>query len=365
MKIPMLDAIRQYESLEEELDRAVLGVLSSGRYIRGPEGAAFEKEVAAHLGVPAAVGVANGTDALHLALWALGVGPGDEVITTPFTFLATAEVVRLLGAVPVFVDIDPASYCIDPRLLEEAVTERTRAILPVHLFGHPCDMDGILEVARRHGIPVVEDAAQAFGAEHRGQRVGGIGDLGCFSFFPSKNLGAAGDGGLVSSRSPELLDAVRTLSNHGSRAKYLAERIGVNSRLDDLQAAILRVKLPRVEGWNRRRREAVDRYRERLEGAPVGLPLDAPNGLHVYHQLTVRLRDRDRVQEALTAFGIASAVYYPVPIHLLPPYRTPAHPEGSLPEAERAAHEVLSLPIFPEITPEEVDRIAEVVRAHA
>ena len=364
--IPMVDLRRQYLQLKEEIDAAVLDVLDRTQFILGPNVSALEAEVARYHGVPHAVGVANGTDALLLALRALGIGPGDEVITTPFTFIATAEVVALLGAVPVFVDIDPKTFNLDPALLEAAVTEKTRAIIPVHLFGQPCDMDPILAVARKHRLKVIEDCAQAFGARYRGRIVGTLGDAGCYSFFPSKNLACYGDGGMVITRDPETDAALRVLRNHGSAVRYHHSRLGYNSRLDEIQAAVLRVKLRRIDALNEGRRRAAGLYRQHIRRPDVVLPFEAGDCRHVYHQFTVLTDRRDELLERLSRAGIAAAVYYPVPLHRQEVFRDrTASRGGDLPLSEDAARRVLSLPMFPEITEEEILRISDVINGSA
>jgi len=348
-RIPVLDLAPQVEALWEELTRAVHRTLRSTQYINGPEVKAFEQEAAGYLGTRHAVGCNSGTDALVIALRALGIGPGDEVITTPFTFFATAEAVSQVGAAPVFVDVEEASMNLDPALVERAVTPRTRAVLPVHLFGRPCAMDAILDLARRRGLQVVEDCAQSFGARHRGRQTGTLGQIGCFSFFPSKNLGGCGDGGLIATDDDRLADLARALRAHGSRKKYHNEMVGYNSRLDELQAALLRVKLPRVDAWNEARRRVADAYHRLLDGHE-GVRVPAPAAGHVYHQYTVRLpgRDRDRIQARLAAEGVETMVYYPVPCHRLAVYRQ-GHARVSCPVAERLCAEVISLPIWPEL----------------
>ncbi|MGB9790951.1 MAG: DegT/DnrJ/EryC1/StrS family aminotransferase [Thermacetogeniaceae bacterium] len=349
-KIPVLDLKPEIESLWDELISAVEGVLKSGQFIMGPNVKAFEEEAAAYLGVRHAIGVNSGTDALVIALQAAGIGEGDEVITTPFTFFATAEAVSRLGATPVFVDIDPLAFNINPELIEQAVTPRTKAILPVHLYGQAADMDPIMEVAKKYGLKVIEDTAQAFGGEYKGRKLGTIGDAGCFSFFPSKNLGACGDGGLIATNDDEIAEKARMLRVHGAKKKYYNEMIGYNSRLDELQAAILRVKLPHIDEWNEARRRAAQRYNELLKDVPgIVPPYEAPYAKHVYHQYTVRVLNgkRDQVREYLAQQGIGTMVYYPVSLHKLPVY---ADNNCSLPEAEKAAAEVLSLPIWPELS---------------
>ena len=358
-KIPLLDLGPQTEALWAELTGALEAVVRGGQFIMGPNVKAFEQELAAYLGVKHAVGVNSGTDALVLGLRAAGVGAGEEVITTPFSFFATAEAISQLGARPVFVDIDPVSYNLRPELVAAAVTERTRAILPVHLFGQAAEMAPILALARERGLAVVEDAAQALGAQYGGRKVGTLGSAGAFSFFPSKPLGACGDGGLLATDDDETAATVRMLRVHGARQKYFNETIGYNSRLDELQAAILRVKLPHLDAWNAGRRAAAGRYAALLAGVEgVEAPSEAAEGGHVYHQYTVRLTaaDRDQVQEKLAAAGVATMIYYPVPIHLLPVY---AGQYPGLPGAEAAARQVLSLPLWPEITEATQARVVE------
>jgi len=345
--IPPYDPRPEIEVLWDEIHAAIDRVLRSGRFILGPEVEAFEAEVAAYLGVKFAIGVNSGTDALVIALRALGVGPGDEVITTPFTFFATAEAISLVGATPVFVDIDPLTFNIDPHQIPAAITPRTKAILPVHLYGHAADMDPILEVAQAHGLKVLEDVAQAFGGAYKGRKLGSLGHAAAFSFFPTKNLGGFGDGGLIATNDPAVAEQARMLRAHGARKKYYNETLGYNSRLDALQAAVLRVKLKRVDEWNARRREIAARYHEALaEVKGLILPSEQSYAYHVYHQYTVRVLHgrRDEVRQRLADAGIGTMVYYPVPVHRLPVY---AWPEGSLPRAEQAAREVLSLPMGP------------------
>jgi dTDP-4-amino-4,6-dideoxygalactose transaminase len=308
------------------------------------------------------VGVASGTDALRLALAAVGVSPGNEVITTPFTFIATANTISRCKATPVFVDIDPTTYNLDINLLEAAVTERTKAIVPVHLYGHSVEMDGVMAVARKHGLAVVEDCAQAIGARYRGRRVGSFGNAGCLSFFPSKNLGAYGDGGMVVTNDTGVADGVDLLRRHGSRKKYFAEVVGHNSRLDTLQAAILNVKLKYLDSWNESRRRAAVVYSQLLYGADVVSPSSAPHVEHVFHQYTIRAKRRDKLAEHLKKAGVETMIYYPTPLHLQPVYAHLGHKSGSFPESERACEEVLSLPIFPELTDSQIGRIAVEIR---
>ena len=359
--IPMVDLRRQYLLLKEEIDAAVLDVLDKTQFILGPNVSALEAEAARYHGLPHAVGVANGTDALLLALRALGIAAGDEVITTPFTFIATAEVVGLLGAVPVFVDIDPVTFNLDPALVESAITEKTKAIIPVHLFGQPCDMDPILAVAKRHRLKVIEDCAQAFGARYRGRLVGTLGDAGCFSFFPSKNLACYGDGGLVITADAAVDATLRVLRNHGSSVRYYHSVLGYNSRLDEIQAAIVRVKLRHIDAFNEGRRRAADLYRKHMRQPGIVLPSEAEGCRHVWHQFTILAGMRDRLQEALAKAGIASAVYYPVPLHRQEAFRAGGARHGALPVSDGMAERVLSLPMFPEITEEEILRICDVI----
>lgn len=362
-KIPILDLAPETKELWSELTAAVEGVLRGGQYIMGPQVQAFEEEAAAYLGVKHAVGVNSGTDALVIALRAAGVGAGDEVITSSFTFFATAEAISQVGAVPVFADIEPLTMNLDPACVEAAVTEKTRAILPVHIFGQAAEMQELGEIARRHGLLIVEDVAQAFGGDYQGRKLGTLGAAGCYSFFPSKNLGAFGDGGLLTTDDDRIADAARMLRSHGSKEKYRNEILGYNSRLDEIQAAVLRVKLPHLDQRNRGRLAAAMRYRELLDGVEgVVLPHVAADRTHVFHQYTVRIADgkRDLVREKLAERGIGTMVYYPVPVHLLPVY---AGLGCRLPVTEAAAREVLSLPIGPLIEREAQERVAEAVRA--
>jgi dTDP-4-amino-4,6-dideoxygalactose transaminase len=355
--IPILDLTRQYRSIREEMDRAVLGVLAAGSYVNGPNVRAFEEELAAYCGTAEAVALNSGTDALHLSLRALGIGPGDEVITTPFTFVATTEAIGIVGATPVFVDIDPATFAMEASALEAAITPRTRAILPVHLYGLTAAMDEIAEVAARHALPVVEDCAQAIGASSRGRPAGSMGTVGCLSFFPSKNLGAYGDGGAIVTDDADLAAHVRRLRAHGAAVKYYHDELGVNSRLDELQAAILRVKLPRLDGWIERRRAVAARYSAECARLAIGIQAVSPEERHAYHQFTIRVSDRDAVVRRLGECGIQAMVYYPVPLHLQPVHALLGLKAGSFPHAERAAAEVLSLPMFPELEEAEIDRV--------
>ncbi len=362
----MVDLQAQVAAIRDELDGAIAAVLESGAFVRGPFVTRFEEELAAYLGGAFALGVGNGTDALQVAYMAAGVGPGDEVITPAFTFVATAEAAALLGATPVFVDVDPATFNLDPAAVEAAVTEWTRAIVPVHLFGQPADLDPILALGERREIPVIEDAAQAVGAEYGGRAVGYLGQMGCLSFYPSKNLGAFGDGGAVLTDDEALYEQARLVANHGGRKKYHNEVVGVNSRLDALHAAMLSVKLRHLDRWTAARQVAAAAYDACFAGSEVVVPHRAPGRTHVFHQYTVRVpaAARDGLVAHLKADGIPSMVYYPVGLHRLPVFEELGYAEGSLPETERASREVLSLPMHPELTLEQVHRVAGAVRAY-
>jgi len=353
---PFLDLKAQHATIRSEVLRAVERVLDSQHFILGKEVQLLESEVAQMVGAAAAVGCASGSDALYLALRALEIGPGDEVITVPFTFVATAGAIARTGAKPVFVDIDPVTYNLDPRLLSAAITDKTRAIIPVHLFGLPADMKPIMKIAGERGVAVVEDAAQAIGATYDGAQVGSIGNFGCFSFFPSKNLGCAGDGGMVTASDERMGDKLRLLRAHGSREKYSYEILGVNSRLDSLQAAILRVKLPHLKEWERGRRQNAETYRElfgnyKLEST-ITLPSTPANCTHVYNQFVIRCPERSKLRLHLREHGFSTEVYYPSPLHLQQAFAYLGYSEGAFPVSESACREVLALPIYPELTEE-------------
>ncbi len=355
----MLDLGLQYQSICTEIHDAIDHVLESQHFILGPEVKALESEVARYCGRRFGIGVASGTDALTLALCSSGIGAGDEVIVPSFSFIATADCVSLLGATPVFVDIDPITFCIDPEKIEAKITAHTKAIVPVHLYGQAADMDPILEIAGRHNLRVIEDNAQAIGATYKGKKTASMGDIGCLSFFPSKNLGGYGDGGMVVTDSEEIAQKLRSLRAHGSLKKYFSTEQGWNSRLDEIQAAILRVKLRHLDGWGHGRRDRAALYDRLLQMVPgVILPAIAKGCDHVFHQYTVRVQERDKVQKLLTARGVASTVYYPTPIHLQPIYASLGYRSGDLPECERAAQEALSLPIYPELTNEQIEHVA-------
>ena len=360
--IPLLDLTRYDPSLKEEIARSVATIFETGRFVMGATVEHFESALAEAIGVPHAVGVSSGTDALLVALMALDVQPGDEVITTPFTFFASAGVVARLNARPVFVDIEPKTFNMDPDKLERAITPRTRVIQPVDLYGQTADMDPIRSVAERRGIPILEDACQAIGADYRGRPAGTLGTLAAFSFYPTKNLGAAGDAGAVTTADPALAEKLRVLRIHGGNRQYHHEIVGGNFRIDALQAAVLHAKLPRLAGWNERRRQVARRYDELLGEAGradrVVPPVEAPGRRHVYHQYVVRVPDRDGVRARLSEEGIASSVFYPVPMHLQECFRDLGLTEGDFPESEKAAREVLALPVFPELRDDEVERVA-------
>ena len=356
-----LDLKAQFSPIREEIMTAVTRVLESQHFILGPEVSAFEQEAASYLGCKFAVGCASGSDALMLALMALGIGQGDEVITVPFTFVATAGSIARLGATPVFVDIDGDTYNIDPAALEAAITVKTKAIMPVHLFGLAAEMDRILDIARRHGLPVIEDAAQAIGAEYKGKKVGNFGIMSCFSFFPSKNLGGAGDGGLITTDDAQLAQRLKLLRAHGSRSKYEYEILGVNSRLDAIQAAILRIKLTYLDEWTEGRRRNAVRYRELVSqfglDSRIGLPAEPAGYNHVYNQFTIRAKQRDDLREFLRSNGIPTEIYYPFPLHLQPAFAGLGYKPRSMPVSEAASVEVLSLPIFPELSGEQQESV--------
>lgn len=361
MKIPLVDLQSQYASIKAEVDSAIQQVIDRTAFIGGEGLELFEAEFAAFCEAKACVGVGNGTDALSLALRALGIGAGDEVITVAHTFIATTEAISMTSAQPVFVDICEDTMLMDPGKIEAAITPRTRAVLPVHLYGQPCDMDRILDIARRHHLKVVEDAAQAHGARWKGRRTGTLGDVACFSFYPGKNLGAYGDGGAVVSNDETLIQKIRMLANHGRLDKYTHEMEGVNSRLDGLQAAILRVKLRRLDGWNAARCRHAARYAGALRDVGVVLPAVNPNAEHVWHLFVIRSRERDQLQVRLKDKGVATGVHYPLPLHRQPAYRHLNLKPGSLPVTERVASEILSLPMYPELTEEQTAFVARAV----
>jgi dTDP-4-amino-4,6-dideoxygalactose transaminase len=358
--IPLVDLTAQYHSIKKEIDEAVLSTLESGHFILGPAVSKFEESVASYLGVKHAIGLASGTDALVLALRALDIGPGDEVIIPAYTFFATAGTVMSVGAKPVFVDVDPESYQIDTTRIRAAVTPKTKAIIPVHLYGHPAEMKPILAIAREFNLKVIEDNAQAFGAEYEGQKTGTFGEIGCLSFFPTKNLGAFGDAGGVVTNDDALAGRMRMLRTHGWKKKYYSEEVGYNSRLDAMQAAILQAKLPHLDSWNEKRREISRRYSSQL-ASTVGVPVERAWGKHVYHLYILRTPQRDGLQAFLKDRGIASEVYYPLPPHLSIPCRKFGYKEGDFPHAELASQQTLALPLYPELSPARQDEVIAAV----
>jgi dTDP-4-amino-4,6-dideoxygalactose transaminase len=365
LHVPLLDLQRQNAPLRSELLDAIARVSDSNQFILGPAVGAFEKDIAAYLGVKHALGVSSGTDALLLALMALDVRPGDEVVTSTFSFFATAGCVARLGATPVLVDIDPVTFNLDPEATERAISARTKAIVPVHLYGQSADLHPILATARRANVPVIEDAAQAIGTRYKGCRVGGLGTIGCFSFFPTKNLGAFGDAGLVVTQDDELAQRMRLLRTHGAERRYFHKYIGGNFRIDTLQAAVLQTKLPHLDAWTAGRRRNADCYRALFHARglddQVRLPLETEGNFHIYNQFVIRARDRDGLQRHLAAAGVGSAVYYPVPFHLQECFAYLGHRRGDFPHAEEAADTVLALPIYAELTPEQLDFVVDAI----
>ncbi|HEY9855449.1 MAG TPA: DegT/DnrJ/EryC1/StrS family aminotransferase [Stenomitos sp.] len=363
--IPFVDLKQQYQGIKAEIHAAIDQVLEKGQYVLGDAVAAFEQEFARYSGATHGIAVNSGTSALHLALLAAGVGPGDEVISVPCTFVATTAAICYTGARPVFVDVDPQTYTMDPTLVEAAITPRTKAILPVHLYGQPADMDPIMEIARKHGLVVIEDAAQAHGAEYKGRRVGSIGDLGCFSFYPGKNLGAYGEGGLVSTNNDAFARTVRMLRDWGAERKYHHELKGYNYRMEGIQGAILGVKLRYLEQWTEARRAHAARYDALLAGAGVVTPVARPDVRHVYHVYAVRHPHREALQQELGRREVQTGIHYPIPVHLQPAYADLGYREGDFPVTERVAKEVLSLPMFPELTEGQIQAVVTAVREGA
>jgi dTDP-4-amino-4,6-dideoxygalactose transaminase len=365
-KVPLLDLTAQFAPLRGDVIAAITRVCDTQHFILGSEVEGLERELEAFLGIPHAIGVSSGTDALLAALMALGIGPGDEVVTTPFSFFATAGSIARVGARPVFVDIDRATFNIDAGAVASAITSKTKAILPVHLFGQCADMEPIVEAAERAGVPIVEDAAQAIGACYRGRPAGGIGAIGCFSFFPTKNLGAFGDAGLVTTADGALARRLRALRQHGGEVKYHHDVVGANFRLDALQAAILRVKLPHLDSWTAARRRNAERYEALFGTADLGgtltLPARSAHSTHIYNQFVIRVPERDRLRAHLQSSGIGTEVYYPIPLHLQPCFRDLGYRAGSFPVAETAANEALALPIYGELTEAQQSRVVETIR---
>jgi dTDP-4-amino-4,6-dideoxygalactose transaminase len=366
MKIPPFDAKVQYQTLAAELQARVSDVMAAGQYILGPEVKEFERQFADYLDVPFVSSCNSGTDALHLALRALQIGPGDEVITTPFTFIATTEAIGMVGATPVFVDVDPTTYNIDPQAIVAKITDRTKAILPVHLFGRPCDMTAIMAISRQYNLKVIEDCAQSAGASWAGRKVGTIGDVGCFSFFPTKNLGCYGDGGAAVTADPALAERIEYLRRHGGKVKYQHSELGLNSRLDTIQAAILLVKLPHLDRWNQARTEIAQFYLSALADLDgIVLPQIDFRGESAWNQFTIRVLDgqRDMLQNSLKERGIGSIVYYPIPLHLQRVHADLGQTSGDFPIGERLSQEVLSLPMFPELTSADRTTVTQALRA--
>jgi dTDP-4-amino-4,6-dideoxygalactose transaminase len=365
MNVPLLDLRAQHVLLREEINQALARIVETNQFILGAEVAELEREIAAYSNCEFAIGCASGSDALLLALMAYDIGAGDEVITTPYSFFATVSSITRLGATPVFVDIDPETYNLDVSQIEAKINEKTRAIMPVHLFGQCAEMDALIDIAKKHNIPLVEDAAQAIGSEDKGRRAGSIGEIGCFSFYPSKNLGGAGDGGMMTTNDEHLAHKLKVLRVHGSEVKYFHKYVGINSRLDGFQAAVLRVKLSHLDAWSEARKQNADRYRKLFTDAglneQIGLPVERENVRHIYNQFTIRLRaeKRDDLKAFLTENQIGNDIYYPVPLHLQECFAFLGYKQGDLPESERAARETLALPIYPELTAEQQEYVVE------
>jgi len=360
--IPMNDFKMLYTSIKDEIDEAILRVLESGRYILGENVQAFEKEFASYCRAKYAIGVGNGLEALHLALLAHNIGDGDEVITVANTAVATVLAVSLTGARPIFADIDPQTYGLDVSDAQRRITGKTKAILPVHLFGHPVDMDPLVESATRKGLFVIEDACQAHGAEYKGKKAGTIGDAGCFSFYPTKNLGALGDAGMVTTNDRQIAEKISQLRNYGQKTRYVHIMRGLNSRMDEIQAAILRVKLRHLDDWNKKRREHAKLYTAMLQGTNVVCPTEKAYAKHVYHLYVVRSKERNQLQQFLNRRDVTTLIHYPIPVHLQKAYKDLGWKHGALPRTERAADEILSLPIYPELTKEQIERVTESIR---
>jgi len=357
---PFIDLKAQYSNIKDEVLRCINDILESSHYILGENVKKFEDDIKSYLGVSEAIGVASGTDALHLALKALDITHGDEVITTPFTFFATVEAILYVGAKPVFVDIDENTYNIDPYKIEEKITPRTKAIIPVHIFGCPADMIKINEIAQKYGLKIIEDAAQAFGAKIGDKKIGTFGDIACFSFYPSKNLGCFGDGGMVVTNNPEIADKIRILRNHGSPGRYVHETVGLNSRLDEIQAGVLRIKLKHIDEYNSLRRKKANIYTKFLSDKVI-TPKEVENTYHVYHLYSIRSESRDKIKEILAKQGFPSVVYYPIPMHLQKAIANLGFKKGDFPIAEKVSREILALPIYPEIPDEEVFEISQII----
>ncbi len=362
MSVPFFDLKIQNSKLRKEIDAAVSAVIDGAHFILGSNVSELEKEAAAYHKAQFAVGVASGTDAIHLALRAVGIGPGDEIITTPFTFVATAEVISYTGATPVFADIDPDTFNIDPTSIKKKLTKRTKAVIPVHLYGQPCAMNEIMSIAKQNGLRVIEDSCQAIGAKIGGWNVSTIGDAGCISFFPTKNLGGFGDGGMVITDDEEIYNTIKVLRGHGSRITYHYDMVGYNSRLDELQAAVLRVKLNHLEAYMEARRTNASLYNKLLSGSGVQTPKEYKDVRHVYNQYTIRVKERNKLQEFLKSRNIGSSIYYPLSLHLQNVYKDLGYKAGSLPNSERVQGEVLSLPIFPELTEAQIAEVCDAIK---
>lgn len=362
MNIGLLDLQAQYKTIKDEIDMSIKQVLESSVYIMGPNVKKLEKDIAEFTGVKHGIGVGNGTDALLLALEAIGIKPGDEVITSPFTFFASAETTSVLGATPVFADILPDTLCINPEEIEKCITEKTKAIIPVHIFGQMCDMDKIMEIAKKHNLYVIEDCAQAIGAEYKGKRAGSIGDIGTYSFFPTKNLGGYGDGGMVVTNNDEIADKVRLLRAHGSKEKYTYIDIGHNSRLDEIQAAILNVKFKYIQQWNNERNRKAKIYNQLLRDVDVVTPTEREENKHIYHMYVIQSYKRDEIIKFLKENGISTGIYYPSPVHLQQVYKSLGYKKGDLPVAEDACRKTFALPLYPEIEIEKQEYIAEKIK---
>jgi len=360
--VPMVDLQKQLKGIKDEVLNIISEILEGSHFILGSKVSEFEKKVADYYEVRESIGVASGTDALHLAIDALGIGEGDEVITTPFTFFATVEAILYTGATPVLVDIEPDTLNIDVNKITANITKRTKAILPVHLFGHPADMEKISQIAKKHRLKVIEDCAQSFGAELNGRKTGSFGDAGCFSFYPSKNLGGYGDGGIITLNNPRVAEIIRQLRNHGSKGSYRHKRVGFNSRLDEIQAGILLVKFRHIDEYNRQRRQNAVIYSTLLSDT-VQCPVEKEGAYHVYHQYTVMSRKREKIQQRLKEKGISSVVYYPVPLHLQEALKFLGYTKGDFPFAEKAAREVLSLPMYPELEQVTIEKIAKIIKS--
>jgi dTDP-4-amino-4,6-dideoxygalactose transaminase len=363
--IPFVDLKAQYLGIKDEINAAIQNILDTCQFTLGAEVAAFEKEFAGYSGGQQGIAVNTGTSALHLSLLAAGIGPGDEVITVPFTFVATVASIYYSGAKTVFVDIDPQTYTMDVNAIEAAITKNTKAIIPVHLYGQPADMDPILELAKKYNLVVIEDAAQAHRAEYKGRRVGSIGDMGCFSFYPGKNLGAYGEGGMVVTNNPDYAHTIRMLRDWGAEKKYHHVLKGYNFRMEGIQGAVLRVKLKYLDGWTEGRRTAAANYNELLADSGVTTPKEMPYSHHVYHVYAIRTQHRSEWQEELNAKGIQSGIHYPIPVHLLPAYSDLGYKQGDFPHAEKAANEVLSLPMFPELTRSQCEEVCSAINSLA